>query len=451
MAKEDTRLVYAISIGDKAEALRLLKNEADAFDLNDVFNKQDQSYTCLTKAAELGDIELVAELVSHGAKVNTRNNFGATALTYAAKYGHVSIIEFLLKNDADAELATERGYTPLAIAYKTQQSIDVFRALLEGGAKAGIVEPEKGTTLLETAIESGNDDLLALAIAAKPDLNNVNDNNGATPLRLAVRLRNTNAVRALIDAGAKLDKKNKDGYTALMFAAELGLVEITQMLVNAKADTTIKNAYRQTADEIAENAGYMDVCAIIRKGPTIEDAFAKAHQNIASLKESLGGIQESLQRIQQTLLNDKLSQIVMFDDVEKARAFLDNGFWNKENRPTLLWEHLKIALLHENRAMIKLLTTWQAPCTAEHLADLQKELPEKYPAYIKLLRAAGADVPRVSIQKASTQEQMDAAAAAARREKPKLSSAFNAAANDDAPPPKQEPKPRKGGGFYPFT
>ena len=53
--------------------------------------------------------------------------------------------------------------------------------------------------------------------------------------------------RALIDAGADVNIKDKDGSTALMWASDNGHTETVKLLIDAGADVNIKNKYGRTA------------------------------------------------------------------------------------------------------------------------------------------------------------------------------------------------------------
>ena len=65
--------------------------------------------TPLHRAALNNKIEAVAALISHGADVNARNEFGQTPLMYASKWGHAKVVEALLDAGADKELKATSG------------------------------------------------------------------------------------------------------------------------------------------------------------------------------------------------------------------------------------------------------------------------------------------------------------------------------------------------------
>ena len=57
----------------------------------------------------------------------------------------------------------------------------------------------------------------------------------------AARNGDTEAVKALIDAGAGLNAKDEDGWTALIWASEEGHTEIAKELISAGADVNAQD------------------------------------------------------------------------------------------------------------------------------------------------------------------------------------------------------------------
>ena len=66
--------------------------------------------TPLHIAAARNKIEAVAALISHGADVNARDEYGKTPLMQASYYGYAKVVEALLDAGADKELKGTSGY-----------------------------------------------------------------------------------------------------------------------------------------------------------------------------------------------------------------------------------------------------------------------------------------------------------------------------------------------------
>lgn len=95
----------------------------------------DDPGDALRRAASVGDLAKVKELLAAGVDVNAANAYGGTALAYAADKGHTAVVELLLERGANPN-TTDRFYnsTPLGWAVSHGHA-DVARALLAKGAQ----------------------------------------------------------------------------------------------------------------------------------------------------------------------------------------------------------------------------------------------------------------------------------------------------------------------------
>ena len=103
---------------------------------------------------------------------------------------------------------------------------------------------------IHTAVLSGDLEMVKQHIAAGTDINEKEPFNASTPLISAAVFGKTEIVKTLLDAGADTSLKNNDGATALHTAAFFCRVEIVQLLMDAKADKTLVNNYGATPREI---------------------------------------------------------------------------------------------------------------------------------------------------------------------------------------------------------
>jgi ankyrin repeat protein len=107
-----TPLGLAAFFGHADSARLLLENGADP----------NQAASNETKVAPLhsavagGKVEIVRELLAHGADVHARQDLGFTALHGAAAEGSEEMVRLLLANGADRESRTEAGKTPAELA-----------------------------------------------------------------------------------------------------------------------------------------------------------------------------------------------------------------------------------------------------------------------------------------------------------------------------------------------
>jgi ankyrin repeat protein len=103
---------------------------------------------------------------------------------------------------------------------------------------------------IHAAVLTGNLDVVKQHIEAGTDINQKEPMSGSTPLMSAATFNKTEIAKVLINAKADLSLKNNDGGTALHTAAFFGRIEIVQLLIDAKADKTIRNNFGATPREI---------------------------------------------------------------------------------------------------------------------------------------------------------------------------------------------------------
>lgn len=84
-----------------------------------------------------------------------------------------------------------------------------------------------------------------------------------TQLRNAAMLKNVSEVKESIAAGANVNSKDKNGWTALMFSCSLGCPECIKLIIDAGADVNAKNDDGKTALIVNSVLGGDPECAKI--------------------------------------------------------------------------------------------------------------------------------------------------------------------------------------------
>lgn len=129
-----------------------------------------------------------------------------------------------------------RGTTPLIRAASNGDAA-LMKLLMEYGAEANLPQADLQTPVSALAGSRGNTESLleglALLVEAGADLNvravphHLQRARGGTPLHYAVRARNDQVAKALIEAGADVNGKDIDGLTALDYAESRGAIGFT--------------------------------------------------------------------------------------------------------------------------------------------------------------------------------------------------------------------------------
>lgn len=104
--------------------------------------------------------------------------------------------------------------------------------------------------LIEAA-RNGNTEVVQKLLDTRANANISYYRTHSTPLTLATINGHGETMRILLDAGAKIDKKNGNGHTPLMLAIMYNRAPMVQILIDAKADTNKSNNQGKKALDIA--------------------------------------------------------------------------------------------------------------------------------------------------------------------------------------------------------
>ena len=243
----ETPLMAAARTGVVGSVAALLKHGAAAgVDAREGWRGQ----TALMWAAAEGHAAVVAPLAAAGADVDARSDGGFTPLAFAVRAGHADAVEALLRAGTDVNLALPGGAGPLHLAV-VNAHYDVAVQLLRRGADPTAAGPgwtplhqlvwtrrpnrhynnpaafPTGTVTdleLARALVAHGADVDARQTAEPRDgYRNQLDRIGATPFLLAAKAVDLDLMRLLLDLGADPRLTNRDGATALLVAAGVGI------------------------------------------------------------------------------------------------------------------------------------------------------------------------------------------------------------------------------------
>jgi len=230
--------------------------------------------SALLVAARKGDVDRLRQLLGRGADPNTVNDNQQSALYLAVESKCLQCVKVLIDRRADPSIETRNGVTPLEVAIRTSQA-DVARLLLAaGGDYAGIhrvlvlVVQKKldklaselvpldsrldetdasGRSVLWHSADLGLEKTSAkLASSGKVDLDK-QDKNGRSAISQAVAGSHFKIFRMLAEKGASLVQRSTAGNSLLMLAVLAENPEIVEFLLAQPIDVNAKNNLGNTA------------------------------------------------------------------------------------------------------------------------------------------------------------------------------------------------------------
>lgn len=190
----------------------------------------------LRLAAQMGDIEIIRELLRSNVDVN-HAYIGFTPLRWACLNGHKEVVALLRENEANDDVfsaaargdhealedmllanhpgadahALNRGCeTPLMWASKNGQA-ECVRVLLK--AKASVdARDQHGLTSLMLAAQGGHVEAMKVLISGRADVNAKEPEDEDTALMMAMHTARQDAVQVLLDAGAEQPQSSHHGH-----------------------------------------------------------------------------------------------------------------------------------------------------------------------------------------------------------------------------------------------
>lgn len=278
----NTPLIYACLKSARDLVKLLLDNGADA----NLGNRKNR--TPLHFAAESGNYQIISLLIDAGADVNCTDNNGVTPLMVLAQNGRTDAALKLLKNPG-IDISIKDNDSRMAIDYATTSGLrDLVQALSAAAEHADAY----GNTTLHHACWNNQGEVVKALIERDPASVNKRNDDGESPLLLAVRQSNLMIVELLLAAGAETDcadihgvmplhvaagkgdlfvgkallaagadpgKKTIEGQTPLILAAQNSRNDFTALLVEAGADVNAVDNDQHSALYYASQAGYAEI------------------------------------------------------------------------------------------------------------------------------------------------------------------------------------------------
>ena len=252
----------AVFIGDLKVVKQAIADGTDVNARNPQFGEP-----MLSTAALMGHTEIITFLLEKGADINARNGDGNTALHAAAFLGRAEAVELLMEHDVDVNVRNNDGGSAMDSAtldWGITQGILGFLQIEvdEAKVKAGRAKVVRLLTgRMKNVSQSHNlwkasaeGDLSAIknALDNGSNLNALDPQFGINPLGWAALSGQTDVAKLLLEKGATVNSRHRDGSTALHGAAFLGRVETVKLLLEKGADINIRKNDGMTPMDVAQ-------------------------------------------------------------------------------------------------------------------------------------------------------------------------------------------------------
>ena len=270
-ANNETPLFNAVKSDSPSALKTLLKNgtskRAD-IDARDFLGNTILHAAVRWSAYKSADFILSNDADEYTKLLNAKNLAGKTVLHEAAKQGEIRFINIFLKAKVDINSADETGKAPLSEAVLANQT-EAIELLLKNGASP-VQQDMYGRTALHEAVEISEKSLILVRAAGGNPLARdaygktpfilaldkniktvdivlgndsfLTDTDGDTPLHIAVKENiRLDHFQIIMKKGYPINKRNKNGETAVLLAVQNNQKENTRTLLTEGANLFIVN------------------------------------------------------------------------------------------------------------------------------------------------------------------------------------------------------------------
>ena len=215
---QEQSILNALFEGDFESAKELLLSGNDPNEL-----EHENGWTPLQVVAYNGSLELTQLLVTYGARVNDACREGWTPLIIACREGRLDIVKYLIENDADIFVVSRTALSAFSASVLSgNHELQAYlRRVIEVSELGDLYVNTNGRlSELLSAAHSGDPYAVKAVLEDGANPNQRSIRNNMTPLMLAVIVSSVESIEILLQAGADTDLKDEGGWTALMYAVQ---------------------------------------------------------------------------------------------------------------------------------------------------------------------------------------------------------------------------------------
>lgn len=328
----------------------------------------DQGSASIHRATVGGHLEIIKELIDRGVPVDLglANDYKSAPLLIAAENGHLEIVNFLLEKGANinSQQAINK-WNSLHFAAQNGHGETVKR-LLEAGIEINPIG-DGGWTALHSAAKTGHCNVIMTFLEHGLSVDRCWGEREITPLILAGEFGKTEAVKLLLEKGAKVNHIDRlYNRHALYYAAQNGHLDVTLALLDAGAEIDLASSnFGQTPLARAALGGHLEVVKLLCErgaSPTWMDSLGRAVTTQAVLAGHVDVLNYLLERATAPWFLEN-ALIVGISNREKEVV---DAIMNLKPEPSSLARALSVAVWM-GRDEVKMLIQRGAPTTASVL------------------------------------------------------------------------------------
>jgi hypothetical protein len=219
--------------------------------------KNDNSLLKTVYANEENLLEQVKSLLKAGADPNERTEYFETPLRVSSRLGRFDVVKILFDSGAEP---SHLNWTPLmhAVAYGSLQQVQDY---VGGGADLSARDTWERTPLL-LAVQRGDTDIVSYLMDAGANI----DDTGRCKkpaLEYAIQMDDANMLSFLIQKGVDFEGYNLFGYTPLIQAAEDGAIDCVKALLEHGVNIYKKDRSQFSQKTAIAHASTLEIAEVL--------------------------------------------------------------------------------------------------------------------------------------------------------------------------------------------
>lgn len=224
--------------------------------------------------------DIVGSLIEAGVDVNAQNYRGETALMFAVET-NPRIVVTLLKAGADPNIQNHEGQTALMKAAQYQPII--MQDLINSGADPTAIDKELNSVFLKAIMNEKNDELALKSLIQAGANINAKDKDGYTPLMYTAQSR-PNLIKFLVEHGVDINAVDVDGCSALFLAMSEKPIAVQYLLEAGAEFSSIVNNESLLSKSKSESKKILSIFIAKQEKISIEDELEKKeHKTVRTL------------------------------------------------------------------------------------------------------------------------------------------------------------------------